>query len=397
MYHSALAATSVTRSCTWDSPVIGPATGRPGAPSPVVMRPTRRSARGGDGHHDGRRLGPAVDLEHLAGHPRRGVGGQVEDRTGDVLGLARSAEGRAGQELPAQVVVGQHDLEGAGGHSADVEGVDPDPRCELRGHVARHPVQGGLGRPVGDEHRLGHRGRPRRDVDHRPPPDGVHHLAGGQLDQGQGRGHVEGEGAGHEPLAGVEGGPRHGPTGIVDEDVEPAELLDRPADQPAALGLDHHVGRHDQGPTPEGPDPAGHLLEVTLGPGGQDHVGAGLGQADGDAAADPEAGPGHHGHASAEVEAVEDHRGPAVGRAAPARGRRSVGRWCMAVVLRFGCGPGGSHDATAPAAAPGRHHGGGVPGGPAPDRPPPVRRADDRHADGRVRVRVGPAGTDGRS
>ena len=137
------------------------------------------------------------------------------------------------EELPAQGVVGEHDVERAGGHAADVDGVDPHPRGQLGRDVARHPIERRLGRAVGDEHRLGHAGRARRDVDHGAPADGVDHLPRRQLGQRQRRGHVEGEGPGHEALARVHGRPGHGAAGVVDQDVEPAELLDRPR-SPAA-------------------------------------------------------------------------------------------------------------------------------------------------------------------
>ena len=42
------------------------------------------------------------------------------------------------------------------------------------------------------------------------------------------------ERARHEALARVHRGPRHRPAGVVDEDVEPAELLDGAGDEPLA-------------------------------------------------------------------------------------------------------------------------------------------------------------------
>ena len=61
-------------------------------PPPSTASGLQRRCR----HLDRRVLGAAVDLEHLAGDPRRRVGHEVEHRAGDVLGLARPAHRRAG-------------------------------------------------------------------------------------------------------------------------------------------------------------------------------------------------------------------------------------------------------------------------------------------------------------
>ena len=208
----------------------------------------------------------------------------------------------------AKSVVGQHHLERPGSHAADVEGVDPHPRGELGGDIAGHAVECGLGCAVGDEHRLGHAGRARRDVDHRPRSDRVHHLAGSQFGQRQGSSHVEGEGPGHEPLTGVERSSRHGPAGVVDQDVESAELLDGSGHEPLVFGFDGDVGHHDQRSSAPSTHRLGHFLQVGFGPGGQHHIGTGLGQPEGDAPSDPEARTRDDGDPAVEAEPVEDHR-----------------------------------------------------------------------------------------
>jgi hypothetical protein len=80
-----------------------------------------------------------------------------------------------------------------------------------------------------------------------------------------------------------------------------------PLDEPfEGLGVGD-VGGHDEGPAAGGLDLAGDLVEVGLGPGGEDDVGSGLGQPDGDAAADALAGAGDDGDLVRQPEAVEDH------------------------------------------------------------------------------------------
>ena len=86
----------------------------------------------------------------------------------------------------------------------------------------------------------------------------------------------------------------------------------------AGLGVGH-VGRHDQGPAAQVLDVPGDLLQVGHRPRRQDHVGAGLGQPDGDPPPDPEPGAGDDRHPPGDGEAVEDHAGPCVD--APRRSR----------------------------------------------------------------------------
>ena len=91
-------------------------------------------------------------------------------------------------------VVGQDDVERAGGDAADVNGVEAHPGRQLGRHVAGQPVERRLDRAVGGEAGLGHAGRARRDVDDRALPGGVDHAAGRQLGQRERRRHVEVEG-----------------------------------------------------------------------------------------------------------------------------------------------------------------------------------------------------------
>ena len=211
------------------------------------------------------------------------------------------------RNLLAQGLVGEHDVERAGGDATDVDGVDPHPRGQLGRDVARHPIERRLGRAVGNEHRLGHAGRTGRDIDHRSPADGVDHLPCRQFGERQRGGHVEREGPGHETLARLHGRPGHGAAGVVDQDVEAPELLDRPLHQLFARGGVGDVGWHDEGTAAEGSDPLSHLLEVGLRTSSQCDVRTGLGQPDGDPPSDPEPGARDDRHLSGDGEAVEDH------------------------------------------------------------------------------------------
>ena len=95
-----------------------------------------------------------------------------------------------------------------------------------------------------------------------PPPTVSDHVPRRQLGQRQWRRDVEREGPGHEALARLHGRPRHGPAGVVDQNVEPAEFLDRARHQLLARRGVGDVGRHDQRAAPEGADQGGHLPEV---------------------------------------------------------------------------------------------------------------------------------------
>ena len=67
------------------------------------------------------------------------------------------------------------------------------------------------------------------------------------------------------------------------------------------------VGAHGEGAPAGLFDQPRHLVEVGRRPGRQHDVGPRLGEADGDAAADPQPGSGDDGDAVVEAEAVEDH------------------------------------------------------------------------------------------
>ena len=118
---------------------------------------------------------------------------------------------------------------------------------------------------------------------------------------------VEVEGLFEEAGRGVEQGAGHGAPEVVDDDVQPAQLV------PGRLGQRAHqvdigeIAHHDHGPPAGGLDLRGHLAQLLLGPGGQDDVGARLGQGHRGGGADAAAAPGDDGYLVGHAEAVEDH------------------------------------------------------------------------------------------
>ena len=110
----------------------------------------------------------------------------------------------------------------------------------------------------------------------------------------------------------VEQGAWHRAPQVVDDDVDPAQLV------PGGLGQRAHdldvgeIPRDDDRPTTGGLNLLGHIAQLLLGPGGYDD-GSGLGQGHGGGGADATAAPGDDGHLVGHGEAIEDHRRTVVG------------------------------------------------------------------------------------
>ena len=123
-------------------------------------------------------------------------------------------------------------------------------------------------------------------------------------------------------------GPGRPAAGVVHEDVDAAELLDRRGDEVLELVALEHVGRDDERPPPRRPHPLGGGLEVGLGARRAHHVGPGLGEGHRGAGTDALARAGHDGHPVGQLELVEDH-GRTVGVGTPSwvRARRWHGVW----------------------------------------------------------------------
>jgi hypothetical protein len=97
---------------------------------------------------------------------------------------------------------------------------------------------------------------------------------------------VEVEGLLEEAGRGVEQGTGHGAPQVVDDDVDPAQLVPRRLGQRAHELDVGEIPHDDHGPPTGGLDLRGHLAQLLLGAGGQDDVGAGLGQGHGGGGAD---------------------------------------------------------------------------------------------------------------
>ena len=105
--------------------------------------------------------------------------------------------------------------------------------------------------------------------------------------------------------AGVQERLRHGAAGVVDDDVDAAERLDGGVHQALEGVQVAHVGDDGHGLAAGGADVGGDLVQLALGPGGQDHVGADVGVGAGDGGADAPATPGDDGHLPVESKAIE--------------------------------------------------------------------------------------------
>ena len=88
--------------------------------------------------------------------------------------------------------------------------------------------------------------------------------------------------------------------GVVHQDVEAAEGLESRLEEPVDLRSAPEMGRNRQRPAAERPDLVGDRVEVLCLAGGHDHVGARLGEAEGDRAADAPAAARDHRDAAVE-------------------------------------------------------------------------------------------------
>ena len=107
-------------------------------------------------HGERGRLDATVDLEDLAGDPRRGRRREVDDGRRDVLRCTDATHRRVVLELPARVGIGEHLRERVGLDATDFDRVDPYLRRELGCERPRHHRERGFRGRVRDEHRLHH-------------------------------------------------------------------------------------------------------------------------------------------------------------------------------------------------------------------------------------------------
>jgi hypothetical protein len=187
---------------------------------------------------------------------------------------------------------------GAGGEAADArrvdqvrgDGVDPDAVLgQLERHRAREVDDRGLARGVDGVVGGGPAGLDAGDVDDRPAVALPDHHRGGRGHAGEHADQVHLDVPAPAPLGlGQERRPPH-PTGVVDQDVQASEAVDRRLDHGRHLGGVAHVRRRHGTAAPQVLHPAGRDLGPVGVDVGDDHVGPRTGEADGDAL--PDAGP----------------------------------------------------------------------------------------------------------
>ena len=138
-------------------------------------------------------------------------------------------------------------------------------------------------------------------------------------------GDVESEGLFEKAGRRIEEGARHGAAHVVDDDVEPAELVVR------GLGERRHqveigqVAGDDDGATPRRLHVLRHLAELLLRAGGEHDVRPGLSQRHRGTGADAASAGGHDGDLVRDEKLVEDHQANVVGRIEASRGPMVAG------------------------------------------------------------------------
>ena len=182
----------------------------------------------------------AADADDFTGHVRRVVAGEEHDHVGDLPGLGRSPERLARRELLEQLVgrhLGEERVHGDArrhGIHAHIERRRLDRRAPRERHHA------GFGRGIVRLPRLRTPAQHRRVVDD--------HAVALRLQEAQGRPHasertVEGDVENLCPLlvGHVDDVGSTTEAGVVHDDVEAVELLDRGLEQPLHVGLVRHV------------------------------------------------------------------------------------------------------------------------------------------------------------
>jgi len=168
--------------------------------------------------------------------------------------------------------------EGVGLDRPRQHGVDPDPRGELHRHQPRQLVERGFGQAVGERAPgcvdAGHG----RHVDDGGVAVGLEEVRDGEPAQLERDRHVEVERVLDLVDPGVEQGSGERPSGVVDDDVEPAQLAGGAFDELRQQVQVVDVAGYLDGPATVGPHLPGDLRNVSRRPGGQYDVGAGAGE-----------------------------------------------------------------------------------------------------------------------
>src|SRR6058998_3307920 len=260
----------------------------------------------GDGAH-GRRV---VEERHHARHHQeelpvdvlRGVGRQVDDPGRDVLGAEVAEREAALPGAGREAALGAHrarrlgDGRGHAGHRAGADGVHRDAvAADVARGDAREPRDAVLGRAVVRLPRVAVDARGGRDRDD-PPAPLLAHAAGGVPGAVEGALQVDGDDRVPLLLAHVEDHPVAQDAGVVHQDVDRAELLDRRlddalggrevgdavgvGDRPPAAGADrlhHFVGDAPRGAAAV--DLGAEVVDDHRGPLGREQLGDGAADA----------------------------------------------------------------------------------------------------------------------
>ena len=195
---------------------------------------------------------------------------------------------------------------------------------QLTRRVDSQTLQPDFGDPVGEEGGMGVEGGLRRDIDDAPTPSRGHEGSG-LPDGDEGGAQVDL----HDEVVALEGNvevAHEGDGRVVDEDVEPPELLLGGLDHGDHVVVDRQVGGDRQAAATGRLDSPHRLVERARralraglgGPGRTGHVAARFGQGNRGSGADPPTGPGHQCHLAFEI--VHRSRPPhsAPGRSLPA-------------------------------------------------------------------------------
>ena len=237
----------------------------------------------------------SVDGQDDAGDPARLVGGQKQGGVRDVAGLAEPAKQVLVEQPLPRCPLGPHPVEHRAVDARDderrAERVDADAvLAEVDRQLLREDGDGPLRRRVGGADRQADDAGDRRKVHERPAPLADHRRQDGAAHEEHAL-HVHPHRLVPGGLGGLEDGfPGGEDPGVVDEDVDAAEALERHADDPLGVGARRDARLHGEGLAAGRPDRIDHRV---VGPRPDVHAddpGALLREAPGDGLAEPHRG-----------------------------------------------------------------------------------------------------------
>jgi hypothetical protein len=201
----------------------------------------------------------------------------------------------------------QEASQGVGLDGAEGDGVHPHLGRELVREQPCLVLERRLCRAVGDEPATDYAAEGARDVEDAPGA-AFHHRRGHQAREQERSGDVEAQGVLEDPLARAQGRDVRRPTSVVDEDVHASEGVVGGGHEALEIGASGHIAGHGDRAPAACLHLGDNLGQVARCARGDHHVGADLGEPDGDAPADALTGPGDEGDRVVEAKAVQDHR-----------------------------------------------------------------------------------------